>query len=212
MSSRIKEFIRAGESNLIEFKKTLPNPEKLAKTLVSFANTRGGTVLVGVEDDRRLTGIPDFEEEKYVLEKASGFFCLPEIAFSVTEEELDGKVLMVIEIPESSQKPHYALDSRGEKQLYVRTGAQCILASPLVAKALEMEKEGRDQLEKKTSVSRNEEALFRYLDTRKKITLKEYARLINVSKRRASKILIGLTLSGKLFMHDLEKTIYFSKA
>jgi predicted HTH transcriptional regulator len=210
MSTRIKDLIRGGESKLVEFKKTLPQPEKLARALVSFANSGGGTILVGVDDDRRITGIGDFEEEYYVLEKSAGFFCSPEVLFTAGEVQTDSKTLMLIEIPESSTKPHYAIDSQGLRHLYVRSDSQCILASPLVARSLQMEKEGRDSL-RPVVVSKNEEALFRYLDSKNKITLKDYARLINVSKRRASKILIGLTLSGRLYMHDLEKTIYFSR-
>ena len=139
------------------------------------------------------------------------FFCVPEVVFEVSEEMLDGISIMVIEVPESETKPHYALDSKGEKLLYVRSGDQCILASPLVARSLNLEKEGREILEGKP-LSKNEDLLFKYLESKKRITLKDYAKLINVSKRRASKILIGLTLSGRLFMHDFEKTIYFSKA
>jgi len=211
MASPIKDLVRSGETNRIEFKKTLPQPEKFAKALVSFANTRGGTILVGVQDDKRFVGISDFEEEKYVLEKAAAFFCVPEVLFEVVEEMLEGKTFMVIKVPESQTKPHYSVDSKGEKLLYVRSGDQCILASPLVARSLNMEKEGRDLLEKKP-LSKNEDLLFKYLESKKRITLKDYAKLINVSKRRASKILIGLTLSGRLFMHDFEKTICFSKA
>ena len=74
MASPIKDLVRSGETNRIEFKKTLPQPEKFAKALVSFANTRGGTILVGVQDDKRFVGISDFEEEKYVLEKTASFF------------------------------------------------------------------------------------------------------------------------------------------
>jgi predicted HTH transcriptional regulator len=211
MYSRIRDLIRGGESKQVEFKKTLPQPEKLARALVAFANSGGGTILAGVDDDGRITGIGDFEEEKYVLEKTVGFYCKPEVACSTYEVDSDGKTIMLIEIPESEIKPHYAIDAHGSPQLYVRSGSQCILASPLVAKAMQLEKEGRDSLQQRLP-SRNEEALYRYLDSKNRITLKEYAKLINVSKSRASKILIGLTLSGKLFMHDLEKTIYFSKA
>ena len=166
---------------------------------------------MGVDDDRRIIGISDFEEEKFVLEKTAGFYCKPEVNYAAEEVEIEPKILMLIEVPESSIKPHFSIDGQGEKQLYVRSGSHCVLASPLVARALQLEKEGRELLEEKPA-SKNVEALFRYLDSRNKITMKDYARLINVSKRRASKILIGLTLSGKLFMHDMEKTIYFSKA
>lgn len=211
MSSRIRDLIRNGESNLVEFKKILPHPEKFAKALVSFANTRGGCIIVGVDDDRRISGISDFEEEKFMLEKAAEFYCYPGVDYELSEEFIEGKSVMLIQVPESLEKPHYAQTESGERNLYVRSGAACVLASPLVAKALKMEQEGRE-MQRNAPFSRNEEALFRYLDLKKKISLKEYARLINVSKRRASRILIGLTLSGRLFMHDFEKTMYFSKA
>lgn len=211
MSSLIRDLIRIGESGLVEFKKTIPQPEKFARALVAFANTRGGKILVGINDDRRITGVSDFEEERFLLEKAAAFFCTPEVFFSVSEETLEGKQVMLIDIPESVEKPHFVHSESGERQLYVRSGAQCVMASPLVARALEMEKQGRES-KRPATVSKNEEALFRYLDSKKRISLKDYARLINVSKRRASKILIGLTMNGRLFMHDLEKTIYFSRA
>jgi predicted HTH transcriptional regulator len=210
MASGIRELIRNGESSQVEFKKTLPHPEKFARALVAFANSRGGVIIVGISDDHRVEGISDFEEEKYVLEKSAGFFCSPEVRFELSEEVLEGKSLMCISIPESNEKPHYVICENGVRNLYVRSGAQCILASPLVSRALKLEKEGRESLHKGKS-SRNEEALFRYLEANKRINLKDYARLINVSKRRASKILIGLTLSGKLFMHHLEKTIFFTR-
>jgi hypothetical protein len=85
------------------------------------------------------------------------------------------------------------------------------MATPLVAKALEMEKEGRDSIKSK-ALTNNEKELYTFLDKKREITLKDYAKLINVSKRRAFKILIDLTLSGKLFMHDFEATTFFTKA
>lgn len=210
MSSIIRELIRSGENGVVEFKKTIPLPEKFARALVAFANTRGGKILVGIDDDRRVTGIHDFEEELFLLEKAASFFCAPEVHFVASEQSFEGKLLMLIEIPESSHKPHHAITDSGERLLYVRSGAQCVMASPLVARSLQMEKEGRES-KNPAIVSKNEQALFRYLEQRNRISLKDYARLINVSKRRASKILIGLTMDGKLFMHNLEKSIYFSK-
>jgi predicted HTH transcriptional regulator len=211
MASSLKEIIRSGESSQVEFKKTLSQLEKVAKTIVSFANSKGGLILVGVQDDRFVIGSNHPEEEYFMLEHAAGFYCNPPVPIQIREEQLFGKTIVVAEIPESGVKPHKALSKEGDWQLYVRTGDQCIVASPLVARALEMEKEGRDSLLPK-SVSNNEQALFGFLDRKRRITLKDYAKLINVSKRRAYKILIDLTLSGKLYMHDMETQLFFTRA
>lgn len=210
MAFSIKDLIRSGESTRVEFKKTLSQVEKIAKTLVAFANTRGGILLVGIQDDKGIMGVSDVEEEKYILDQAATFYCRPNVRYTLTEEQIAGKIVLVVDVPESDEKPHRSLSTHGEWLLYVRTGDQCILASPLVARALEMEKEGRDS---KTDVplTNNEKALYGFLDQKRRITLKDYAKLINVSKRRAYKILIDLVLSGKLFMHDIERTIFFTR-
>jgi predicted HTH transcriptional regulator len=146
-----------------------------------------------------------------MLEQAAGFYCKPPVKLEIRDEEIFGKTVVVGQVEESSLKPHYALSRDEDWQLYVRSSDQCVIASPLVARALQMEKEGRDSL-RKTPVSNNEKALFGFLDKKRRITLKDYAKLINVSKRRAYKILIDLTLSGKLYMHDLESQVFFTKA
>lgn len=211
MASTIKELIRNGEDSKVEFKKTLSQLEKIAKTLVSFANSKGGTVLIGIQDDKQVIGVSDTEEELYMLDKAAMFYSRPEVEYSISEEELYGKKVLVVEVPESLKKPHRSLSYQGEWQLYVRSGDQCLIATPLVARSLEMEKEGREKVSVSKSTN-NELALFRFLDEKRKITLKEYAKLINVSKRRAYRILMELTLSGKLYMHDFEHTIFYTKS
>ncbi len=212
MADSIRELIRTGEGSRVEFKKTLSQLEKIAKTLVAFANSRGGFILIGVQDDKNIIGVAEPEEERYMLEQAASFYTQPVVSFSIREEDYSGKVILVVEIPESNQKPHRSLGASGNWSLYVRSGDQCIMATPLVAKALEMERVGREQVASKKVITNNEKALYGFLDRRRKITLKDYAKLINVSKRRAYKILISLTLSGKLFMHDIEETVFFTRA
>ncbi len=211
MAATIKELIRSGEGPQIEFKKTLSQLEKVAKTLVSFANSKGGIILVGVQDDKFVIGVNDVEEEIFILNQAINFYCNPPVKVDYREEEVFGKNVLVVEVPESETKPHRSQSPSGEWLLYVRSGDECLMATPLVAKALEMEKEGRDSIKSK-ALTNNEKELYTFLDKKRKITLKDYAKLINVSKRRAFKILIDLTLSGKLFMHDFEATTFFTKA
>ena len=210
MGATIKEIIRNGENSQVEFKKTLPQLEKIAKTLVAFANTKGGTLLIGIQDDKYVIGVADPFEERFVLEQAIQHHTEPPVPVEISEEEIYGKTVMVVAVPESNTKPHKALTKEGEWITYIRSGDQCMVATPLVSRSLQMEKEGRDERTSK-SITRNEQALFGFLERQKRITLKDYAKLINVSKRRAYKILIDLTLNGKLFMHDLERTIFFTR-
>jgi len=50
----------AARGKTLEYKRDLSSPEGLLKTLVAFANTAGGVIIVGVEDKtRRVVGVPD---------------------------------------------------------------------------------------------------------------------------------------------------------
>lgn len=211
MAATLKELIRQGEGLQVEFKKTLPHLEKIAKTLVAFANTKGGVLLVGIQDDKFVCGISDVEEELFILEKANQFYCQPKVSFRTVEEEVFGKKVLMIEVFEGIDKPYRAQLANGDWQVFVRAGDQCVLASSLVIKVLETQRNEMLALMPE-KITNNERALFSFLERQRRISLKDYAKLINVSKRRAYRILIELTLKGKLFMHDFESNLFFTKA
>ena len=55
-SMKIEDMIR-GESKNIEFKEILPsNSEKYTKTIIAFANTQGGKLIIGVADQLKSKG------------------------------------------------------------------------------------------------------------------------------------------------------------
>lgn len=211
MAAPIKEIIRQGEGTQVEFKKILPQLEKIAKTIVAFANSHGGTLIVGIQDDKFVCGITDLEEQLYILDKAIHFYSRPPVPIRFHEEEIFGKSILVVEIEESHSKPHRALSTQGEWLVYVRDQDQCVVASNLVVKVLETQMAQRES-ETAKPLTNNELALFGFLERQNRITLKDYAKLINVSKRRAFRILINLTLNGKLFMHDFGKALFFTRA
>jgi predicted HTH transcriptional regulator len=64
---RLIELLKRHEGKTLEFKRDLSSPEGILKTLVAFANTAGGTVVIGVEDgSKNVRGVPDVlaSEEK----------------------------------------------------------------------------------------------------------------------------------------------------
>ena len=70
--------IAQGESDVLDFKKTISSASKIAKTICAFANHKGGSLLVGVNDNKSISGVRS-EDEKYMLDLAAHFYVKPEI-------------------------------------------------------------------------------------------------------------------------------------
>ena len=51
------ELIEEGENSHVEFKRKFSSPEKIAKEMIAFANSRGGYILFGIDDDRTIIGV-----------------------------------------------------------------------------------------------------------------------------------------------------------
>ncbi|MCK5704374.1 MAG: ATP-binding protein, partial [Cyclobacteriaceae bacterium] len=66
----LEYLVRNGEGQLLEFKLKASFPEKIVKEMVAFANSNGGQLLIGVDDDGRISGLKFAEEDKFVIEKA----------------------------------------------------------------------------------------------------------------------------------------------
>ena len=124
----IKKLLEQGEGETLDYKKEVNNESKIAKTIVSFANHKGGKLLVGVNDNRTINGIAP-EEERFMLEKAAGFFCKPEINIEITEWQIGKKTVLEVDIPKGESKPYYALGEDGKWWAYIRVKDQSLLAS-----------------------------------------------------------------------------------
>ena len=206
----LRALIRQGEGERLEFKKKTTHPTRIARTLASLANTHGGQVLVGVDDDGRVVGVRDAEEEMYQLREAAAHYVDPPLTLHFREVETeDDRIVLIVSVPESPNKPHRAQVAPGEWRGYVRVRDESVQASSLTEKIL-----ARQQPEarlEKIPLSKDELRVLDYLRTKRpRITVAEYARLLNLSRRRAYRILIKLTLHGYLRYHDKEQEPYFT--
>ena len=206
----LRALIRQGEGERLEFKKKTTHPTRIARTLASLANTHGGQVLVGVEDDGRIVGVRDAEEEMYLLREAAAHYVDPPLTLHFREVEAeDDHIVLIVSVSESSNKPHRAQVAPGEWRGYVRVRDESVQASSLTEKVL-----ARQQPEarlEKIPLSKDELRVLDYLRTKRpRITVAEYAKLLNVSRRRAYRTLIKLTLHGYLRYHDKEQEPYYT--
>ncbi|RWU10407.1 AlbA family DNA-binding domain-containing protein [Pedobacter chitinilyticus] len=205
----IKRLILEGENVSLDFKKTISKAEKIAKTLVAFANNQGGRLLIGVADDGSIKGVKSEEEEKYMVNKAAHQFCKPAIEPRFEEYLVDDKLVLVAEIPKSDIKPHYALDEQGKWWVYFRVQDKTVLASKILIDVLKKNNQAEGTL---ISYSEQEKILLEYLDANGRITLKEFSKLTRSAYRKAQKIIVNLILSGIILPHITEKEEYYVMA
>ncbi len=205
----IKRLILEGENVSLDFKKTISSSEKIAKTLVAFANNRGGKLLIGVADDGSIKGVKAEEEEKYMITKAAHVFCKPAIEPKFEEIYIDDKVVLVVDIPKSDTKPHYAMDENKKWWVYFRVKDKSILASKIIVDVL---KESNNETGHLISYSDQEQKLLSYLEEHGRITLKEYSKLTRSAYKKAQKVIVNLILTGVILPHISEKEEYFTAA
>jgi predicted HTH transcriptional regulator len=202
----IRKLIFEGEGVSLDFKKTITSCEKIARTMVSFANNKGGRLLIGVADDGTIKGVKSEDEERYMITRAAHLFAKPALEPTFEEVYFDDKLVLVVEIKESDDKPHYALAEDGKWWVYIRVKDKSILASKIVVDVLKRSKNDGVLIE----YSSKEEALLRYLDVNPRINIKEYCDLLKISRKGAQRIVVNLALSGVIKIHTTEKEEWYT--
>lgn len=198
--------IAKGEGEMLDFKKTISSASKIAKTIAAFANHKGGTLLVGVNDNKTISGVRS-EDEKYMLDLAAQFYVKPAINLKIIEWEFSGRTILEAIIPKGNNKPYYAKDEAGKWWAHIRVKDQSLLASKIVVDVLKRKTNNQNTLIK---YSKHEEGLLKYLSQNPKITLKEVTKLLNISRWRAQKMLVNLVSAGILRSHTTEKFEFFT--
>lgn len=200
---KVARLIQEGEGIGVEFKRTISSSLRIARILVSFANTSGGTLLIGVEDDGSVTGVSSQLEELEKLETASRDYISEELLLSYDVVEVEGRLVMEVAIAESERKPVAVVNQKGERTIYIRVKDKAVPTKWLTTLVgAPQELEGLKEM-------RQIKTLFLYLKNHDHITAKEFSKLINFSERRAASLLGDLVERGYLLVRVLSgKQLY----
>ena len=108
VSNGIEEMIKKGESETVEFKQSLAETREIIETVCAFANSKGGTIIVGVSDKCEIKGVSIGKRtiEDLVLKIANS--TEPRIFPEVEVVEIRNKELIVIRVSERRDKPVFA--------------------------------------------------------------------------------------------------------
>ncbi|MTW21819.1 AlbA family DNA-binding domain-containing protein [Allochromatium palmeri] len=123
MTRPIAQLIQDPESKTLEFKRDLSSPRPFLKTLVAFANSAGGRLILGVSDDRRVLGIEDPLDEEERLGSLIADSIAPRLVPNIELTTVEGKTLLVVEVFLSGTRPHYLKAEGRERGVYVRLGS-----------------------------------------------------------------------------------------
>lgn len=205
----LRKLAAQGEGPLLEFKRKATYPEKIVREMVAFANTRGGTLLLGVDDNGSLPGLKYPEGESHVVHQALKK-CRPPLPVTETFIPIgNSRTVIHYQIDESLQKPHYLILADARKESYVRVNDQSIKASREVK---EIVKRSRRKKDVKFHYGDHEKFLMQYLDAHQAITLKKFVELSGLKPFYASKKLILLVLADVLNITPNEKGDIYSLA
>ncbi len=113
----LRERVSRWEDLHTEFKERVDNPDDLAASLVAFANTDGGQLVIGVRRDRTIVGVADADAEHRRVDMVAYNNCEPPLTVLQESVEVEGKRVVVVNVPKGAQRPYRT--NRG--RYYIRT-------------------------------------------------------------------------------------------
>lgn len=128
------------EAENIEFK--LQVTDEIYKEVIAFANTDGGTIYIGIDDNGNAVGIDNVDETYTRITNGIRDAIQPDVTMFIKYTLQDNKVVK-ISVGEGSYKPYY-LKSKGLKPsgVYIRQGASSAQASPEQIRQMIKESDG----------------------------------------------------------------------
>ena len=127
MANSLQKLISQGEHQHLDFKFKISDARHVAKSFAAFANASGGKLLIGVNDNGRITGVCT-DEELYMVDAAASYYCYPPVKYSVRWWESKGKTVLEVNIPEGKQKPYYSKRKNKPHVAYIRIADRDIQA------------------------------------------------------------------------------------
>jgi predicted HTH transcriptional regulator len=208
----VKRLVYGGENQHVEFKRKVKYPEKIIKEIVAFANTDGGHLFIGVDDDKTITGVKFADEEDYIMQKAIAELCRPAIVYTAEIIPLnDENAVLHYYISESRTKPHFAFLKKEHRfgKAFIRIDDRSVQASAEIRRIL---KHKHKETTLGFEYGEHERKLLQYLDQHERITLREFIEISQLPIKKASDILVTLAVSNVIRIVPSEREDWFEFA
>lgn len=206
--NELRLLVARGEGEVLEFKRKVSTPAKIARELCAFANTKGGILLFGVDDDGTIVGVNDHYEQAYEIEEAANRCCKPAVKYKTAIVPWQHSEVMILYVEAAEKKPVYVYQ-KNKRTVYVRKNDESVVATEQMVEILKHQSSEEGVT---FEFGENEQFLFRYLREHGRVTVSDFARLIHQTSYRASAILVKLVSAGILQHYSANQVEYFTFA
>ncbi len=185
----IQRLIEEGEHEHQDFKFSISDARKIARSLSAFANNDGGRLLIGVKDNGNIAGVRN-EEDIYVIEQAAQMYCRPaqNVEFTAYKTE-GGAIVICAEIARASRRPVQVQEPDGSWRTYYRVKDENIVAPDLMVRAWRQKEAQKGSL---LSFSETESVLIEYLEKNGNASIEEFMKTARISRHTAEEIITKL--------------------
>ncbi len=202
----LKQLVRQGEGERLEFKLKTNHPDKIVREMVAFANTSGGWVLIGVSDNQEIKGLTRPDEDEYQLHTAIDRYCHPALPYAVEKIRVaDDREVLAYHIHKSPERPHFVQDASGKQKAYFRIGEKSIQASSELCEIL---RRSREPI--LFTYGDRERRLMRLLEQQPVVTVSGFAKSAAISREEAAGTLVLMVLANVIQIHPDETEDQFS--
>jgi len=197
------ELIAEGEGRGMEFKRGLPRDERLARTLCAFANTRGGLLFIGVNDNGSLYGVSQPRSVMADIRRVAREWIEHPLRVETTTVRCGDLAVVVARIAASRRRPHRALRRSGDEEIVVRIGSSNRVARGATLDAL------NNGASRSGSRSSLEAQILAWVDQRTRLSRTPggdaspalFSQAHNVGVQRARRAFVRLERDGLLVGH-----------
>jgi len=134
----------AEESSTLELKKAIPENDQIVKTIIGFCNQKGGKLVIGVDSNGAIIGIPknDIQKTMEYINKSIFESSSPAIIPLVYMQIIGDKSLLIIEVSSGMSKPYYRTSEGLDKGTYIRLGRSTLRATADIIQELQWQSRG----------------------------------------------------------------------
>ncbi len=131
----ITELLKQPESKVLEFKENLSSMNPILTTIVAFANTAGGVLIIGVSQKGKITGIADVLKSEEKLANAIADTITPPILPEIEIATVNKKHLLIVRVSHW-RAPFYLRKQGIPRGVYIRLGSTSRPAGPEIISEL----------------------------------------------------------------------------
>ncbi|MDX1909281.1 MAG: ATP-binding protein [Bacteroidia bacterium] len=208
--TELKRKAAAGEGEMLEFKQKARHPDKIARELVAFANTAGGLLLVGVDDDGVIHGTKTPEEDIFAITQFLDRYCVPRLPVRIERIPVGThREVIALYVRAGRRKPHFVkpVTETDKKTAYVRVQDMSVTASREMVELLRYAHR-RDGVT--VTFGSSEQKIMGLLERQSRVTFEEVQAALALSRRKTSELLVLLIRAGLLRIQPSEKGDFFS--